>query len=296
MGQSSKYWCAPNNAYNQITGYKTGEACSSRDLIADLITALDKYDIPLFLYFTGCGPADDKQAGERMGYSPRYGIDTITDKFIKHWCMVLREYSLRYDKGVKGWWIDGCYDFRGYNDEYLEALKEAATAGNPDALVALNNGTENKNPFNPKFKQFYNEDDGYIRKLEKIEDSLLTGLYDADGYMETEIDKQYRKADDYTAGERNEFEHYPTGKDLPCVWHILSFLGYFKGADPYKTPYQANGSGWASLGSRYSAEYMRDYVKKVNDLGGVVSIDIAIFRDGSFDLGQVETLRLLKDI
>jgi hypothetical protein len=37
-------------------------------------------------------------------------------------------------------------------------------------------------------------------------------------------------------------------------------------------------------------------VKAVNEKGGVVSIDIAIFRDGSFDWGQVEALRLLRDL
>ena len=296
MGQGGKYWCAPNNAYNQITGYKTGEACSTRDLIADLIKALDKYDIPLFLYFTGDGPYADQQAGERMGLRRISIAEQIDDKFIRHWCMVLREYSLRYGKGVKGWWVDGCYDFLGYDDKYLSRLKEAATAGNPDALVAFNNGTEIKDPFNPKFKQFYNESDCHIRKLEKVEDALLTGLYNAEGYMDINIDKQYRVADDYTAGERTEFTFYPLGEEMPVVWHILSFLGHLQGEDPYKMPYQSNGSGWCALGSRYSAEYMRDYVKKVNDLGGVVSIDIAIFRDGSFDAAQVETLRLLKNI
>ena len=41
---------------------------------------------------------------------------------------------------------------------------------------------------------------------------------------------------------------------------------------------------------------MRDYVKAVNEKGGVVSIDIAIFRDGSFDWGQLEALRLLRNL
>ena len=296
LGQGLKYWCAPNEAYNKITGYKTGEACSNRDLIADLITALDKYGIPLFLYTSGCGPYRDKQAGERMGLRRLSIEEQVDEKFIRHWSMVLREYSLRYGKGVKGWWVDGCYDFIGYTDDYLLTLKEALTAGNPDSLVAFNNGTEIKDYNNPKFAEFYNEGDCQIRKMEKIEDSLLTGLYDAEGYMDLEIDKQYRLADDYTAGERTEFNVYPKGEENSPVWHILSFLGHVQETDPYKMPYQSNGSGWCALGSRYSAQYMYDYVKKVNDLGGVVSIDIAIFRDGSFDAAQVETLRLLKDI
>lgn len=296
MGQGQKYWCAPNEAFNKITGYKTGEACTSRDLISDLIKALKVYGIPLFLYFTGDGPYIDEQAGERMGLRRLSIAEQVGDLFIEHWCMVLREYSLRYGTDVKGWWIDGCYDFIGYNDKYLEKLRKAATAGNPDALVAFNNGTEKKNYNNPKFARFYDQSDCSIRKMEKIEDALLTGLYDAEGYMETEIEVQYRAADNYTAGERTEFKDIPSGKEMPCVWHILSFLGHVTQADPRKIPYQCNGAGWGALGSRYTPEYMRDYVKAVNEKGGVVSIDIAIFRDGTFDIGQIETLRLLKNL
>ena len=71
MMQQEKYICAPNETFNKITGYKTGEACSERDLIADLIKALDKYDIPLFLYFTGDGPFKDEIAGKAFNYHDR---------------------------------------------------------------------------------------------------------------------------------------------------------------------------------------------------------------------------------
>ena len=54
--QGTKYMIAPNAAFDAIAGTKPGEACSTRDLVADLATALDKYGIDLFLYFAGDGP------------------------------------------------------------------------------------------------------------------------------------------------------------------------------------------------------------------------------------------------
>ncbi|MDR2617962.1 MAG: hypothetical protein LBC62_03735, partial [Treponema sp.] len=51
--QCTRYLCAPNETYDRIIGTKPGEACSTRDLIADLIKALDRYGISLFLYYTG---------------------------------------------------------------------------------------------------------------------------------------------------------------------------------------------------------------------------------------------------
>ena len=299
MGQGQKYWCAPNENFNRITGYKTGEACSRRDLIEDLLNALEKYDIPLFLYFTGDGPYADPKAGKAMGFCPDGTIEGrqyITEKFIKNWGSVLREYSLRYGNRVKGWWVDGCYDFFGYTDEFLNELKKCARAGNPDALCAFNNGTENKNYNNPRFAHLINQNDHSITKMEKIEQAFIDGIIDDSGYMNRDIETQWREADDFTAGERTEFSQLPESDNHKRLWHILSFLGQLQSQTSPRPKYLPNGSGWAACGSRYSGDYMRDYVNAVNAKNGIVTIDIAIFDDATFDLGQIEVLKKLKDI
>jgi hypothetical protein len=38
---------------------------------------------------------------------------------------------------------------------------------------------------------------------------------------------------------------------------------------------------------------MRDYVKKVNDKGGVVTIDVALYRDGHIGAEQMAVLKQL---
>ena len=65
--QGTRFLLAPNNAYTRITGIAPGEGCCRRDLIKDIALALQKYDIDLFLYYTGDGPHFDKVAGPAMG-------------------------------------------------------------------------------------------------------------------------------------------------------------------------------------------------------------------------------------
>ena len=138
--QGTKYMIAPNATFDRIASTKPGEACSERDLISDLYESLSKYGIDLFLYFTGDGPYMDHPEGDCFGFvSPRKV--GVTRPFVERWSSVLEEYSVRYGKKISGWWIDGCYrDYFKYTDELLELYYKACKKGNPEALVALNNG------------------------------------------------------------------------------------------------------------------------------------------------------------
>ncbi len=81
MMQRTRYIIAPNETYNRLTGYKTGEACSTRDLVADLIASLKKRDIKLMLYWTGDGPRQDAQGAKGMG-----GWNgKISDQYVQNW-------------------------------------------------------------------------------------------------------------------------------------------------------------------------------------------------------------------
>jgi hypothetical protein len=136
--QCTRHMCSPNGTYDRLTGYRPGEACSRRDLISDLIKALDRYGIPLFLYYTGDGPLADPQAGLALGFTGNGA--PVTEGFVRNWAAVAREYSLRYGDQVKGWWVDGCYRSLGYTDELHGLLADALRSGNPESLLAFNGG------------------------------------------------------------------------------------------------------------------------------------------------------------
>ena len=232
MMQRTRYLIAPNATYDKLTGYKPGEACSTRDLVTDLYRSLDKRGIKLMLYWTGDGPREDAQAAKGLG-----GWNgQVSDQYVRNWADVAAEYSRRYGDKVKGWWVDGCYAHIGYNQARWQILAEGIKAGNPHAIIALNNP--------------------------------------AMSYANSSTD-----CDDFTTGEVNNFtdipeERWRDGKQF----HVLSYLG----------------ADWGKPGCRYDLAFLADYVSQVNEAGGVVTMDMALFRDGSLDPKQVALLSKLR--
>ena len=134
--QGKRFMLAPNETYNKITGYKPGEACAERDLIAELIPELDKYGIDLYLYYTGDGPHIDEEIGRKFGFTaPR---ENVSEEFVRKWASVLSEYAERYKGKVRGWWIDGCYPYFGYTPELLNIYNETLKSIDPNVGVAFN--------------------------------------------------------------------------------------------------------------------------------------------------------------
>ena len=129
-------------------------------------------------------------------------------------------------------------------------------------------------------------------KLKIIADAMRAGNPDtlvALNYINAvgEAVSEHSINDDFTAGEMNEFKDVPENRFIGgAQWHTLSFLGIPPDGIAY--------NGWCQPGSRYTGEYMRDYVTKVNERGGVVTIDVCMFRDGHIDKEQMDVLRALK--
>lgn len=248
--QQTKYMIAPNSTYDKIAGFKPGEACSEIDLVERMYDALSKYDIDLFLYYTGDGPVTDENTVKAFG---AYALDLkLNDEFVQKWADVAREYSLRYGDKVKGWWHDGCWI--NYTDERLHVFSEAFRAGNPDAVVASN---------------MYGCIDGYSVLINNVRSGA--------------------RYDDYTAGEIVHLGDVPYAPFIGHTrWHILSFLGV--------PPDKVAHNGWGKAGTRYTPGWMLDYVRKIHDLGGVITLDIGVYRDGRIVPEQLEVLAALKNI
>ena len=244
--QGTRWMLAPNATYDRICGTKPGEACSRRDLVMEIADELNSRGIDFYLYYTGDGPYRDRVLGPRMGLvAPRYsGVDRA---FVERWSSVLEEYAVRYGKKVKGWWIDGCYkDFLKYNDDLLDMYAAAIRKGDPDAVVAFNNGV----------REYYTA---------------------------------YGRSADFTAGEFNDFYAVPKERFVGGQQAFaLIPLGAWKSG--------GNGSGWCGKGMKITTEKLVDYVKRVNERGGVVAIDIRINPDSSWEQEHFEALKALKNV
>lgn len=94
--------------------------------------------------------------------------------------------------------------------------------------------------------------------------------------------RPYSRHEDFTAGEQNSFSDLPPGRWTGGEqWHVLSFLG-------------CGFQGWAQPGSKYKKRDLVEYVYEVTRLGGVVSIDVLLYRDGGLDRSQLEILKAIR--
>lgn len=106
-----------------------------------------------------------------------------------------------------------------------------------------------------------------------------------DGVYDDRAVKNYA-GEDFVCGEFNDFEYVPPSRFINGAQaHILAPLGVSPDGSPW--------GGWCKPGIKRSKEYMADYINRVNRAGGVVTVDAALYRDGSFDEGQLEVLRFI---
>lgn len=138
IGQNSGFYLSPNHTYDEITGIRPSKL-SRRDLIADLAKAFAPHGIRLMVYLPGMAPASDAVAKAKLE-----GVDDARHTTLqRNWEAVVREWSLRWGRNVHGWWIDGPYDAPAYqhpDEPNYRSFATALKAGNPDSLVAFNNG------------------------------------------------------------------------------------------------------------------------------------------------------------
>lgn len=244
LGQNSGWFCSPNEAYEKAIGAAPGTWCSRRDIPMEAADALALYGIKLMLYLPSQGPS---AAGDdiplALGATERHDETNwyINKTYAQRWSQVIREWSVRYGDKVAGWWFDGFYEGTGYSGEmaqYVSCLyKDACRAGNPNSIVAFNQGVMN----------------GLIKPATAV--------------------------CDYTAGEENTFEYFPSARFYAgAQWHILSYLG----------------SWWGAPDLKYDSGYLAQYALKVIQAGGVVTFEIHINADGSFAREQTDELALVK--
>jgi hypothetical protein len=139
LGQNSGHYCAPNEAYDRISGIQPSK-CAKRDLVADLHAALAPKGIRLMLYLPCQTPTHERAAKKAFGL-PQNGWDEPLDEgFARKWAEVIAAWSTRYGKKVSGWWFDGGYAHCRFNNAIAQIYADAVRKGNPDAIATFNPG------------------------------------------------------------------------------------------------------------------------------------------------------------
>lgn len=190
LGQNSGYYCSPNMHYDKLLGRRQ---TSRRDLVLDFADALEKQGIDLYLYTTSMCPMGDTLAIKALQALPpwnsnrNYGNyeqvkhlrvkDPRLKFFMNAWNEIHREWSLRFGRKVKGWWVDGCYfpkEMYDFPDEPNGASFMAAMrAGNPDAVIAFNPGAAP-----PPRRNYPGDDEDYTAgEINNPQFNVLMGPY-----------------------------------------------------------------------------------------------------------------------
>jgi len=269
LGQGSGHYCAPNSTYDGYVGINPSK-CSQRDLISDLYESLQHYGIDLLAYVPADGSNADVDARKGMKMTAHWSdkntdVDwtTIAGKswaqfrlpeFQRIWEEVCRDWSLRFGKKVKGWWVDGAYaPHERYPDSeepnYI-SFAAALKAGNADAIVAFNVGVKV-----PVISATSHED-----------------------YTSGEV------AYDLPLGGSGLGDNPAWGNNGPIKplvgnarYHILSFLGPWWGAEP----------------PRFPTELVVGYTRYINQHGGVVTWDVPVSPTGRIPEPFLEQLRAI---
>ena len=272
LGQNSGYILSPNATYDSFVR-RDPSRLSRRDLVADIIAALAPHDIPVMVYSPAHAPALDRVAVEGLKCTPPWDascwglrpgtylaqgdVDTRLTEFQRNWEAVLREWSLRWGKGCRGWWFDGCYKadlmYREPDEPNFKSFAAAVKAGNPDSLVAFNPGV--KVPV-----ICYSEYEDYTAGEVAGE---LPAMMDSMWGRETKP-KQYWGM---------PIERFVDG----AQYHLLTFMG------PY----------WCRGVPRFPDELVIGYTKHINSLEGVISWDVPTNQRGLIPEPFMAQLRAL---
>ena len=251
--QGDPYMIAPNSTFDRIVGSAPGEYCSKRDLVLDLGEELRKYDIDLFLYYTGDGPHKNVQTGNAMGFQDRYNEAPIPERFLKNWSSVLKEYAERYKDVVAGWWIDGLYSYFGYDDEKIKYYHDVLNGVNPEWIVAYNDGHT--------VELAWQKEELAYNPANDNPQPLPYPLFKRSIY------------EDFLAGEAIDFNVYPESRFLDgSQWHVLSPLGSKDGLS----------GGWGGANVKYTKKYLSEYFKTIWSFDGVITVDMGLKRSGKF--------------
>ena len=229
------------------------------------------------LYYTGDGPCRDSAniANRAFGFTtPYFDYDKeewvgkqepefIPESFVDKWASVLREYAVRYGDSVFAWWIDGCYKRFYPNDEtrerYLKKYLDAVRAGNPDALITFNNGYK------------ASEEGDY-----KGPDPYTSCRYDC--FTPGEEDSLFRPPVSRYVDGAQWFAFYCNG-----FWWDREYRGLKQ--DRSKIPC-----------ARFTPDELYDYVKQVNEGGGIVMFDTAFIDDQRIDPRIWKAMSKLKNL
>jgi hypothetical protein len=133
IGQNTGYYCSPNAFLDAAAPGHT----SRRDLILEIAGRLQGLGKRLITYLPAEVCAQSEAIHAAFAWNPE-----DQSVFQQRYRQFIRDYALKFGGLVHGWWFDGCYEWPVFHNSLYDwpAWIAAARAGNPEAIVAFNDG------------------------------------------------------------------------------------------------------------------------------------------------------------
>lgn len=133
IGQNLGYYCSSNSVLDALVPGRT----SRRDLMMELAQAVKGLGKRMLLYL----PAEVAQQDDEIRAAFRWTRENLAE-FMDVYLQFVEAYSAKFGLLHDGWWFDGCYE-RYYTLPGWDWRRwlDAARAGNPDSIVAFNDGS-----------------------------------------------------------------------------------------------------------------------------------------------------------
>ena len=256
IGQNGGTYCSPSQTLDRLAG---PGRCSRRDLILEIAQGVHAQGKRFIAYLPAEVAAQSSEIHEAFGWNTTEGTDQ--SEFQKRYRDFIQEYAVRLGPLLDGWWFDGVYSWPIFHNSRYDwpAWFAASRAGNPDAVVALNDGS-------------------FCTGVE----SPVTELQDyTSGEVEALVDGQIRFGRDGDAPL-----YLPQARHVPgtqCQWHALLPIDCF----------WAHGAFWPMEPPYYEDENLFSFMRHCRSVGGAVTLNVGIYQEGHLGertLAQVRRL------
>jgi hypothetical protein len=131
IGQNTGYYNSPNPFLDKILPGRTPR----RDLVLEIGRRLADLNKKFIVYLPAETWCQAEEVQKAFAWNP-----ADQTEFLKRWLVFVREYSLQFGTLAHGWWFDGCYDDIHKGQWDWSEWVAAARAGNPDSILAFNDG------------------------------------------------------------------------------------------------------------------------------------------------------------
>jgi len=250
IGQNTACYASPNSVLDRLAG--PGH-CSKRDLVLEIARGVHRQG-KRFIGYLPCEVKAPEPLHAAFAWNPK-----DQSEFQRRYTEFVAEYSKRFGKLLDGWWFDGCYTWPDFHNSLYNwpLWFAAARAGNPNAVVAFNDGSFCI---------------GITKPVTPLQDYLS-------GETEELVGGKARLGREPSAPPFLPTSRFVEG--TTCQWHSLLPIDCFWG----------HGKPGPMEPPKYTDADLESYLRSCRSVKGAVTLNVGVYQEGHLGAETVAQLR-----